>query len=178
MHTAPEKPPTREISRRAHAGLAHRLWSRVSGMHSEDACWLWIGATVRGRYGQIRLDPVGNEPRGKKTTTHRAAWLVTFGQIPDSLHVCHRCDNPRCVNPRHLWLGTHAQNLSDMKVKGRSARGERSGTARLTSKQVKAARYLHATGRYSVKDLALLGSVARTTMGNAITGQSWRHLNA
>jgi predicted DNA binding protein len=92
--------------------------------------------------------------------------------------VCHLCDKPRCVNPKHLWLGTHAENLADMKAKGRAARGDRSGTARLTPAQVQAIRKLLAAGRCDVADLAQLTNVSVSTIENIKYRKSWRHLDA
>lgn len=71
---------------------------------------------------------------------HRISWEIHRGPIPEGMSVCHHCDVPTCVNPEHLFIGTHADNMSDMKRKGRQARGEHQGLARLTRKQVLAIR--------------------------------------
>lgn len=89
-----------------------RLWATVQ-KGGQDDCWLWIGGVDRTKYGRIYVD-------GKVTGAHRAAWAVTFGPIPDGMHVLHKCDNSRCVNPRHLFLGTHRDNMRDMIAKGRA----------------------------------------------------------
>ena len=166
------------IQRRKKRSLAERFWARVDTSAGEDGCWLWLGSTLRGRYGQIRRDPEGSELRGKKATTHRVAWELTRGPIPAGIHVCHLCDNPRCVSPKHLWLGTHAENLADMKAKGRAARGDRSGTARLKPAQVHAIRKLLAAGRCGVADLAGLTNVSVGTIEDIKYRKSWRHLDA
>lgn len=84
-------------------------------------CWLWTGGTNRQGYGKSN---VGKQ----KMLSHRAAWIVTHGPIPAGMSVCHRCDVPACCNPDHLFLGTAADNVADRDRKGRTARGDRSGS--------------------------------------------------
>ena len=97
--------------------LVLRLWRRVA---RGEACWLWTGNTDAEGYGRIALE------NGLVRRTHQAAWIVTYGPIPPGLHVLHECDNPPCVNPAHLWLGTHADNMADRDAKGRGRYGWRS----------------------------------------------------
>ncbi len=166
------------INRRNQRTISERLWSRVDKSTGANDCWLWQGATVRGLYGQIRRDPVGNEIRGKKTTTHRVAWELAYGPIPSGMEVCHRCDNPKCVNPAHLWLGTHAENQADMMIKGRAARGERSGTARLNTKQVAIIKHLLKTGACDIADISTLVGVSKSTIDAIKHQKTWRHIDA
>lgn len=95
-------------------------------------CIEWTGATIRSKaykdYGVCRVD-------GKQMLAHRAAYLVAHGSIPDGLFVMHTCDNPLCVNPDHLTVGTHADNMHDMVAKGRSHPGEKCGTAILSNRE-------------------------------------------
>lgn len=103
--------------------LADRLWPKVDKSGGAAACWPWTAARDPKGYGTIRSD-IG---RANKFA-HRAAWEVTNGAIPDGLLVCHRCDNPPCCNPAHLFLGTHADNMADCSAKGRTCRGDRHGS--------------------------------------------------
>jgi hypothetical protein len=89
------------------------FWSRVDASRGADSCWSWTGALDSGGYGQC-----GRDRRLHKT--HRVAWMLTHGEIPDGLVVCHHCDNRRCCNPAHLFVGTQGDNVRDMVRKGRN----------------------------------------------------------
>lgn len=91
--------------------LSRRLWRRAEVVDS--GCWEWTGARLVKGYGLV-----GNV--GGTIQAHRAAWLLTHFVIPDGMQVLHRCDNPPCINPAHLFLGTPADNMRDMVAKGRA----------------------------------------------------------
>lgn len=133
-------------------------------------CWLWEGSTNGVGYGQI----IEN---GKKLLAHRVSWTFHVGKLQPSICVLHHCDNPRCVRPGHLFLGTRKDNNNDRIRKGRSkpARGERSGRAKLKAKQIKKIRNLAAQG-WSHRRLAKRFDVSHSTIGNILRGKTWTHV--
>lgn len=97
--------------------LSVRFWKHVE---KTDGCWLWNGATGEHGYGSI-----GGEGGAGNLRANRVSWQLHYGKVPDGLHVCHRCDNPPCVRPDHLFLGTRKDNLQDAKAKGRTSNQNR-----------------------------------------------------
>jgi predicted transcriptional regulator len=87
-----------------------RFWSRVD-VRGDDECWNWTGKKYPSGYGSCKI--------GGVCYSHRVAWMFTNGNIPDGLCVCHKCDNPSCCNPNHLWLGTMTENIKDRDEKHR-----------------------------------------------------------
>ena len=102
----------------------HETWCVLGAVARRDAsgCWLWLGPRDGDGYGRFWIN-------GRKTSAHRLAWTLAHGEIADGLHVLHRCDRPACVNPDHLALGTHWQNMADRDAKGRTVVPMRSGGA-------------------------------------------------
>ena len=135
---------------------------------SPDECWLWTRCRCGNNgYGVITWD-------GRKQAAHRVAWQIACGPIPDGLSVLHACDNPVCCNPAHLFLGTHIDNMADMKAKGRGRSGGRMN-AKLTESQVIEARrrYTPRSPTDGVHALAREYGVAYATMREAIAGKTW-----
>ena len=108
--------------------MAHgtRFWNKVAVLEDADACWLWLAARDKNGYGWFHL---GARPRRRAKRAHRVAWEFTNGSSAGDMCVLHRCDNPPCCNPSHLFLGTKADNMTDKVTKGRESRGEMHGRA-------------------------------------------------
>lgn len=113
-------------------GLETRFWSKVL-IREPDECWPWTACTNRGGYGKFKNGDTS-------VSAHRKAYELVVAPIPKGLLVCHNCDNPPCCNPNHLFVGTHLDNQHDRYMKGRSARGEVGGKAKLTEVMVLEAR--------------------------------------
>ena len=134
-----------------------------------EGCWIWRGYTAPNGYGQFAV--TSSDVR----YAHRFAFEAFSGAIGEGLYVCHRCDVRNCVNPEHLFLGTHQDNVSDMCEKDRHQRGARHAFARLTPDGVRWARRQRRAGR-QVKDIAAALQVHRATAGEAIRGVTWKHI--
>jgi hypothetical protein len=169
------------------APLADRFWSKVD---TDGECWLWTGALNRCGYGEVRAF-------AKKQSAHRVAWEITNGSIPEAQHVLHRCDTPACVNPDHLFLGSHTDNMRDMSRKGRSgptnhpermARGDRNGarlypermprgeqnsSSKLTWKQVREIRARWAAGGVHKAALAREYGISHSNLNFIILNKTW-----
>lgn len=112
------------------------FWNRIAvGNNVIKDCWEWIGGISRKGYGQMAYE-------GRMHTAHRLAWTFTKGKIPKGLYVLHKCDNPTCCNPWHLFLGTQKDNMRDMVEKNRSV-GKKLHAKRLTDDEVIAIRAMH-----------------------------------
>ena len=150
--------------------LAERFESHILRGPGDD-CWLYQGG--HDTYGRIREGGKGTP----MLEAHRVAWVLAYGPIPDGLWVLHRCDVHRCVRPDHLFLGTNADNTADRHAKGRDARGERHGMARMSeadAKRVLGLRRQGATNRQIAVAVAMpLRRVAAVTRG-----ESWAHLTS
>lgn len=147
--------------------LEVRFWKNVQ-KGKDDECWLWTASKRSNRYGAFRTGL-------KSNSAHRFSWELHFGKIPDGMVVCHKCDNPPCVNPNHLFLGTHAENQNDKKNKGRAARGERNNKAKLTESDVRKIRILIEQG-VSSREIGKKFNVLHSAILTIKNGKNWSWL--
>lgn len=144
-----------------------------------DGCWLWTGFCEEYGYGSVHVAKVlAREFGHARMLAHRAAYALTYGPIPGDLCVLHRCDNPPCVRPDHLFLGTRVDNMHDMIAKGRHVplahrSGEQHGMAKLTWEQVREIRRLLAEGK-SHTDISRQFGADRKTIYNIHVNKQWK----
>jgi hypothetical protein len=145
------------------------FWRQV---RKTSSCWYWIGAGSNGeRYGRFGWN-------GRRIKAHRFSWSLHNGPIPNRLHVLHRCDNGLCVHPKHLFIGTHRDNMLDMFAKRRRqiVRGSQQGAAKLTERKVLCIRRLYRRGHIRQVDLARRFGVVQTGISKIILRKSWNHI--
>lgn len=143
---------------------------------SDNSCWTWRGARHSPRgYGSFGLSKQDN---WRVVKAHKFSYFLHKGSIPSGACVMHTCDNTMCVNPNHLMLGTHQDNMRDRNSKGRQARlkGESNGNSKLTTKNVLNIRKLYSLGEYSFKDLAKKFKVSKKLILNIVHRKAWKHV--
>lgn len=163
--------------------LEERFWKRVEKLPS--GCWEWSGARTWSNYGLI--SGYGS-PGGMKA--HRASWIVHNGPIPEGMFVCHKCDNPPCCNPDHLFLGTPKENTHDAIQKGRmckpekmrvtalkyNIRGEKHCCAKLTDLDALVIKNCATKRGVRTKDLAEWFRISESTICDIKAGRTWKHV--
>ena len=147
-----------------------RFWSKVD---KSSNCWNWTAGKSRG-YGYINID-------GKNIQAHRFSWEYYNGKIPETsgYHgtcVLHHCDNPSCVNPKHLFLGSQRKNMDDMLTKCRQAKGDKISLSKLTEVDVKEIRDHFDCGVFTQQEIADYYSVAVSTINKVINYKTWTHI--
>jgi hypothetical protein len=133
-----------------------------------SGCWLWLGSAKPNGYGQFMA------ATRLLVYAHRFSWEAHHGPIAKGKQVCHRCDVRSCVNPSHLFLGTHDENMDDMVAKARHAHGERGGRASFTNTQAAEIRRRVLAGEISRGRLARELGVSRTSVGRVVLAQTYR----
>ena len=154
-----------------------RFWSHVNKI--PNGCWEWTGYTGGNRYGGFHIEnrrsPSGARNRGA-VSAHRFSFLLTFGPIGE-LCVLHRCDNRKCVNPDHLFLGTNTRNIEDKVSKGRAPKGLQQSNAKLTEPAVVSIRERYARGDTSQRALAKEFGINQTMVRLVLSRRRWKHVS-
>ncbi len=145
-----------------------RFWAKVD-KNAPNGCWEWIGVRIGRGYGKFEIDY-------QVVMVHRFSYELVHGPIPEGLFVCHHCDNPPCVNPAHLFLGSPADNSADMVAKRRSARGSSHPMSKFTEADVLTIRARFAAGQITTKALAAEYGVDPCTIVRMISRRTWKHV--
>ncbi len=151
--------------------IEERLWHKVD---KSGDCWEWYGSHDEHGYGHINIG------KNKKEKTHRLSWEFANGPIPDGLCVLHHCDNPKCVRPDHLFIGTTKDNIQDCIAKGRfvflkSRPGELNNHAKFTDGDIRVIRNLYEDGM-KPKDIQEFMGVNRSCFHKIVTRKAWAHV--
>lgn len=150
--------------------VCQRFFSKVK-ICGDGECWEWLGCKELKGHGRFRIN------NSKTEMAHRFSFELKNGPIPDGLCVCHTCDNPGCVNPRHLWIGTKGQNNKDRSNKGRNADtvGDKNPASKLSDLNVREIKKLLAE-KVPQKYLAKKFNVSIAQICNINRGHSWNHI--
>lgn len=146
-----------------YTSLPDRFWSKVADTPDENGCWIWIASTNKYGYGQYGI---------KAERSHRVSAADANGGIPIGLFVLHTCDVRHCVNPAHLYFGTHQDNMNDMVNRGRTV-----PRSSLTADDVIEIRRLYATGSHSLRRLGSIYSVSHTSIMQITKRRNWKHVS-
>lgn len=146
--------------------LSERFWSKVD-VRGPDECWPWTASCFGDGHGQFGIDY-------SMAGAHRVAWTLTNGPIPKGEWVLHKCNDPACCNPNHLYLGDHQDNVDDM-VRSGVQRGERHHNAKLIEAEVLQIYELHAAG-VSQQALAIRFGVCNAHINRIVESETWKHL--
>jgi hypothetical protein len=155
--------------------IESRFFAKI--VKNSDGCWYWIAHRDSGGYGNFRMN-------GRLEKAHRASWMIHSGEISKGIEVCHKCDNPPCVNPEHLFLGTPKENMQDCIAKKRfmspariaaQTRGSDRYNAKLNEDQVREVHAMFARGISKAKIARHFG-VSYSCTNNILLGISWKHL--
>ncbi len=149
---------------------AKRFWAKVD-IGFSGQCWEWQGRKDKNGYGVMAVRIKGQ----KITFAHRLSYFFQFGRLPQNLKVCHQCDNPSCVNPNHLFLGTQQDNLADMVQKRRHGFGERNAMAKLKESDVLKIRKLLSQG-LTKTSIAKQFNVTDMVVGKISRRELWKHI--
>lgn len=154
------------------AHFSERFWAKAD--RTGEGCWPWLGAKTQDGYGKAVLTSRTSGVKEARAHAHRVAYELTHGTIPEGMLVCHHCDNPPCVRPDHLFLGSQADNNRDRDAKNRNAKGERIGRSKLTAGQVDVIRIQRKAGK-TTTSLAAGYGVTPSHVSGIASGRIWAH---
>jgi HNH endonuclease len=147
-----------------------KFWSKVAIQESRDKCWPWIGAISGGKYGRLTI-------KRMSYSAHRIAYTLTHGAIPKGMDICHKCDNPPCCNPDHLFAGTRKDNFDDAVKKGRiSPLYATSRITKLTESDVREVLFLLKVGGKTQSEIANLFGVNQSEISRMKNKKRWKHV--
>lgn len=146
------------------------FWHHV---HKTKDCWIWTASKSKSGYGKTSYH---ENNKLKSIETHRASWEIEYGLIPRGICVLHRCDEPGCVNPKHLFLGTSLDNVRDRDLKNRQMKGEKNHLSKLTNKKVRIVRKMAERGNFTHQKIADKFGVTQATISKVIKRDLWRHV--
>lgn len=180
--------------------VLERFYNKVQLPDSPDGCWIWAAGTTSAGYGRFSFNK-------REGLAHRFSYQYFIGAIPEGMYICHRCDNPSCVNPAHLFAATQKDNLADMVRKGRACFGDRNGSrihpervrrgdnhpfklhpekiqrgeahsqAKLTENQVREIRQRFVAGGVNYPQLAHEYGVNKATISDIVNRRYWKHID-
>jgi hypothetical protein len=162
-----ERPPALNLKRKT---VAERFHEKVTRLGPDD-CWPWKASAYKSGHGEFFVSP----ERGKVPAHTFARELATGIPCPAGREGCHRCDNPPCCNPAHVYYGTRQENVDDMWARGRSSHGSAHPMAKVTEPQVLAIRERFAAGEFET-NLAREYGLSDSTVSNIVNGRIWKHV--
>ena len=157
-----------------HKADIERFWKNVDRKRHCD-CWEWKASCMRGGYGGFKYYPdQKNRKNRKQISAHIFSYIIAKGDVQKGLNVCHTCDNPKCVNPDHLFLGTHKDNMQDMINKGRGAdnRGIKNGRSLLNEEKVREIKKM--LKNKTNTEIACIYKVSDATIWQIRAGNNWK----
>ena len=171
---------SRVCSKKYRCGSNHHLYQSLEEkiknnikVDEKTGCWVWQGwwrsKQKKGFYGGIKVG-------GVSLLAHRVSYEFYNGKIPKGMLCCHKCDNTKCVNPEHLFLGTQDDNMKDMANKFRGTNGEKGRHSKLTSNMVEEIRFAAKRGNMLHREIASIFNVSTTTITNIINNKIWKHI--
>jgi hypothetical protein len=158
------------LSKRIKQPIENRFWSKV---HKTEGCWIWLAFKNRDGYGRFGIS---TGERKYVCLAHRFAWIITIGPIPKGMNVLHRCDNPACCHPDHLFLGTQQDNVADQMAKGRKPKGEECFNATMSDEKVRHIKEALKDTTVTKASIARRFDVHYFTLTQIAYGKSWAHI--